>query len=299
MQPILDIADLADRREAAEATAEGAALFYAFGNFCALAARPDLESLRAINALKGRPLDQVGSVTTTPERGRLVFDWDKVQIGWSALVATMADLQALGPIGFRGPAADSIPEHLSRTDAGVRTVQLITPGDACPSNGLIGDILDLTGEDILFITSANTSSHITRQAEAAHYEMREIQQEFGEWPGVMLIGHGNERAIRRQYPRHLPCSTSIVAFHTGTLVLERLGSLDADVIAAVAARHGLTLTIGDGARERVPVRPPARRYRRPLSSGSRSGVRATGARSAARVRARRRGRLTLSSWARK
>ena len=29
-------------REAAEATAEGAALFYAFGNFCALAARPDL-----------------------------------------------------------------------------------------------------------------------------------------------------------------------------------------------------------------------------------------------------------------
>ncbi len=42
MQPILDIADLAQRREAAEATAEGAALFYAFGNFCALAARPDL-----------------------------------------------------------------------------------------------------------------------------------------------------------------------------------------------------------------------------------------------------------------
>ena len=43
MQPILDIADLAQRREAAEATAEGAGLFYAFGNFCALAARPDLE----------------------------------------------------------------------------------------------------------------------------------------------------------------------------------------------------------------------------------------------------------------
>ena len=42
MQPIRDIADLAQRREAAEATAEGAALFYAFGNFCALAAKPDL-----------------------------------------------------------------------------------------------------------------------------------------------------------------------------------------------------------------------------------------------------------------
>src|SRR3954465_1737975 len=80
MQPILDIADLTQRREAAEATAEGAALFYAFGNFCALAAKPDLDSLRAMNALKGRPVDQVGSVTTTPERAKKVFAWEKVQL---------------------------------------------------------------------------------------------------------------------------------------------------------------------------------------------------------------------------
>ena len=44
----------------------------------------------------------------------------------------MADLQALGPIGFRGPAAEHIPDHLTVTDAGMRTVQLITPGDALP-----------------------------------------------------------------------------------------------------------------------------------------------------------------------
>src|SRR4051794_31598883 len=103
MQPILDIADLADRREAAGATADGAALFYAFGNFCALAARPELESLRAINALKGRPLDQVGSVTTTPERATRVFDRERARLLWTAIVAVMADLHALGPIGFRGP----------------------------------------------------------------------------------------------------------------------------------------------------------------------------------------------------
>src|ERR1700750_1737629 len=109
MQPILDIADLAQRREAAEATAAGAALFYDFGNFCALAAKPDLQSLRAMNALKGRPRDQVGSVTTTPERANKVSDWDRVNLPWSALVATMAELHALGPIGFRGPAADSVP----------------------------------------------------------------------------------------------------------------------------------------------------------------------------------------------
>jgi hypothetical protein len=258
MQPILDIADLAQRREAAEATAEGAALFYAFGNFCALAARPDLESLRAMNRLKGRPLDQVGSVTTTPERGKLVFDWDRVQLPWSALVATMADLHALGPIGLRGPAATRIPDHLTVTDAGVRTVQLISPGDVCPSNALVADVLDLIGEDILSITSANTSSHVSKQTEAAHFEIREIQREFGERDDVVLIGHRNERAIRRQYPHHLPCSTSIVAFHTGELVLERLGSLGADMIEAVAARHGLTLAIGDGAYAPVPVRRAAR-----------------------------------------
>jgi hypothetical protein len=258
MQPILDIADLAQRREAAEATAAGAALFYAFGNFCALAAKPDLASLEAMNRLKGRPLDQVGSVTTTPERTKLAFDWDAVQLPWSALVAVMGDLHTLGPIGFRGPAAEMVPDHLTVTDDGIRTVQVISPGDVCPSNALVGEILDLIQEDILYITSANTSSHVSKQIEAAHFEIREIQKEFGHRDDVVLIGHRNERQVRRQYPRHLPCSTSIVAFHKGKLVLERLGSLDAQIIEQVANRHGLKLEIGPKAQERVPVRKPAR-----------------------------------------
>ena len=52
-------------------------------------------------------------MTTTPERAGHVFDWDQVQLPWGALVATMADLHALGPIGFRGPAAAHIPDHLT------------------------------------------------------------------------------------------------------------------------------------------------------------------------------------------
>ena len=126
----------------------------------------------------------------------------------------------------------------------------------------------------------------------------------------MLIGHRNERANRRQYPHHLPCSTSIVAFHQGELVLERLGSLGADMIAEVADRHGLTLTIGEGARERVPVRAAgaaatarALRPRRRLApervvTGSRLALRRA-ARAARACARRRRGPLTFISWARK
>jgi tRNA A37 threonylcarbamoyladenosine synthetase subunit TsaC/SUA5/YrdC len=249
MPPILDIADLTQRREAAEATADGAALFYPFGNFYALAARPDLGGVRALNALKGRPRDQVGSVTTTPEKAKLVFDWDAIELPWSALVAVMGDLNALGPIGFRGPASARIPEHLTANG----TVQLIAPGDVCPGNDLVGETLDLIGEDVLAITSANAHG-----AGAAHFEIKQIQREFGQREGVVLIGHRHERAVRRRYPRHLPCSTSIVAVHGNALTLERHGSLDALTILEIATRHGLRLEIGDGATERLPVRRPAR-----------------------------------------
>ena len=163
MQPILDIADLAQRREAAEATADGAALFYAFGNFCALAAKPDLESLQAMNALKGRPLDQVGSVTTTPEQGQ-----PRLRLGPRAAPVERAGRDDGRPARARAdrlPRAGrgAYPGPPDRADAGVRTVQLISPGDACPSNALVGDVLDLIGEDILYITSANTSSHVSKQ----------------------------------------------------------------------------------------------------------------------------------------
>ena len=256
--PILDIADLIHRRLAAEATANGAALFYAFGNFCALAALPDLETMRRMNRLKGRPLDQVGSVTTTPELATSVFDWHAVEgVTKRQVTAVMSDLHALGPIGFRGPAAATIPDHLTLEDGGVRTVQLISPGDRCPSNALVAEILELTNERILYITSANRSG----DGSAAHCELLEIQRDFGSEHRVALIGHRNERANRRLYPHHLPCSTSIVAFHQGVLTLERLGSLDANTILDVVTRHGLQLAIGEHGSQRIAVRRPRNRGR--------------------------------------
>jgi hypothetical protein len=261
----LDIADAEDRRAAAVAAAGGAGMFYAFGNFCALAAAPDRETMRRMNRLKGRPLEQVGSVTTTPERVPLIFDWAQLPDALDRRVIEnlMADFRHLGPIGFRGPASNLVPDHLTVMAHGIKTAQVITPGDACPSNHLVGDILDRLNEVLLFITSANTSSNVTRQTEAAHYELRAIQREFGHKPHVVLIGHRNERANRRRYPRHAPCSTSIAAFHREAtengrpaLVLERLGSLPAEDIRRIVARYGLGLQIASTARERVPVRRP-------------------------------------------
>jgi hypothetical protein len=260
---ILSLSHSTDRRAAARATAGGAALFYGFGNFCALAAMPDRASVLRINRLKGRPLAQAGSVTSDPPRMALAFDWSRLPRGIEPeiLISMMADFQALGPIGFRGPAAAGVPDYLTVAEHGMRTVQHISPGVRCRSNALVRETLDLTGENFLFITSANRSSHRSRQVEPAHYEMRAVASEFGHRRDVVMIGHDDEVANRHSYPRHLPCSTSIVAFHRDVteagrpaLVFERHGSLGVQDAREVANRHGFALTVAPGAHMRLPVR---------------------------------------------
>lgn len=267
MNAILSLSLPSDRRAAARATAGGAALFYGFGNFCALAAMPDRASVLRVNRLKGRPAFQAGSVTTDPARMQLTFDWSRLprEMDPETLVAAMTELYALGPIGFRGPASYRVPDHLAVMDGSIRTVQHISPGVRCRSNALVGEILDLTGEDLLFITSANASSRTSRHVEAAHCEMDEVRREFGHRRDVVMIGHDDEQTNRAFYSRHLPCSTSIVSFHRRlheagrpVLVLERHGSLAADEIRTVATRHGYSLAIAPSALERTPVRWPRR-----------------------------------------
>ena len=265
MTAILSLESPSDRRAAARATAAGAALLYGFGNLYALAALPDRASVVRVNRMKGRPARQPGSVTSDPSRLQLAFDWSKLRrdVEPDILHALMTELQALGPIGFRGPAAARVPGHLTVVDDGIRTAQHISPGVRCRSNALVGDVLDRTGQDLLFITSANKSSHVSRRSEAAHCEMDEVYREFGHRDDVVMIGHADEAATRAFYPNHLPCSTSILGFHRDVrengrpaLVLERHGSLDVERIRTVAARHGFALAIAPYARERVPVRWP-------------------------------------------
>lgn len=263
----LDIADPSDRTLAARATALGAALFYSFGNFCAVAAHPRWESVRRVNFLKGRPENQVGSVTTTRDRYGLLFEWRALPDGLThdRVLALMDDFFEVGPMGFRGPAAAIIPGHCSSLDGEVRTTQVIAPGYRCPSNALLDEILELVEDDFLFITSANVSSGITGRVEPAHYDLRGIQEDFGHQDGIVLIGHRAEARVRATYPRHLPMSTSIVAFHklaideagAPAIVLERHGSLDVEPIRELVAAHGFGLVLEAGARERLPMRDDA------------------------------------------
>ena len=107
-------------------------------------------------------------MTSDPQRMALAFDWSRVPRHFEPelLISMMADFQALGPIGFRGPAAATVPDHLTVTESGIRTVQHISPGVRCRSNALVREVLELTGEDLLFITSANSSGHRQRRGRA-------------------------------------------------------------------------------------------------------------------------------------
>jgi hypothetical protein len=260
----LDLDDADDRAFAAHATALGAALFYGFANFCALAGRPARDSVLRINRLKGRADGQVGSVTTTRRHFVSLFAWDRLPPGIDRerVLAVLDAFYELGPMGFRGPAVDAIPDHLASVEDGVRTVQLIGPGYACSSNALVDDALERTRLGHLFITSANRSSRTTGKTEPAHYELRTIRRDFGGEAGVVLIGHRDEDAVRARYPRHRPMSTSILAFHRlardasggPALVLERHGSLEFEDARAVVERHGFALVPGEGAAERLPER---------------------------------------------
>jgi hypothetical protein len=63
----------------------GAVVGHAFGNVYVITTRPDADVVRGVNLMKGRPANQVGSLTTTRELVPALF-------------------------GFRGPAGAHIPD---------------------------------------------------------------------------------------------------------------------------------------------------------------------------------------------
>jgi hypothetical protein len=230
--------------------------------------RGDAEGVRRVNQLKGRPLDQVGSIVTTSARMSDLFDWNVLPPGLSRrrVLELMDACYTLGPFGFRGPAAAHLPDQLTQPADGVRTTQLIAPGYACASNDFLTRALTATGDDFLYITSANRSHHQTGDPDTpAHWKAAGLRADFGAHPGFTLLEHADEAAARAAFPQHLPMSTSILSFHalaTPTdwcgdrpyLTLERHGSMHVDDVRAVLAAQGFGLVLGPKALRRLPPR---------------------------------------------
>ncbi|MEU8761079.1 hypothetical protein [Streptomyces sp. NPDC048659] len=250
-----------DVREAAEELARGAAVVHGFANFYALTARPEREAVERVNRFKGRPAGQPGSVTGPPGVLPGLFDWTRLpaELPRRQLRSLMDELYELGPFGFRGPAAERLPDHLTVVSDGVATVQVIAPGRRCPSNAFLAEAIGRAGTEYLFVTSANRSRQLP------HWRAEGAVADFGREPEVRVLAHPDDAAARRRHPHHEPVSTSVLSFHRAAgrgrsglpaLVLERQGSLSADHIRSVAANHGFALVPAAGA----AARPSARAY---------------------------------------
>ena len=278
--PMLHLECAQDVAHAADRLARGDVVAHGFANLYALTTLPDAATVRATNVLKGRPAGQVGSVTTTPSRMTSLWDLTALpgDLPIDAVHALLDALYILGPCGFRGPAADQVPRHL--TSAGGRaTVQLIAPGYACPSNRFLAAALARSRTSFLHITSANRSRHVTGATdEPAHSRASALRAEFaseaGSGPGavvpgavpgvvphVVLLAHDEDAALAR-YPRHEPMSTTVLALdRTETaadgrvaLVIERHGSLHVDDVRAAVEPLGFAVVLAAGARRRLTAR---------------------------------------------
>ena len=248
---------------AASALAGGGVIAQGFANFYVITTRPDSETVRRVNRMKGRPPTQVGSITSTPARIPLAYDWSKLppELTRRRVRDLMRSLYQLGPFGFRGPAASHVPAHLTQVDDGIRTTQVIAPGYACPSNDFLAASLDAVDDDLLYITSANRSRHLTGAAdEPAHWQAGPLAAEFGAEPGFGILEHADEEAARRTYPLFAPMSVTILAFHKlggydnrgrPCLIVERHGSLGVGHLRPILAELGLGLVLGPYARQRL------------------------------------------------
>ena len=75
------LTDPADSLAAARALADGFAVGHGFANFYGITARADLDSVRRVNLMKGRPADQIGSIAVPPSGIAELFDWTALPVG--------------------------------------------------------------------------------------------------------------------------------------------------------------------------------------------------------------------------
>lgn len=268
LRPSAVIEDDDDVRTAACLLAAGVAVAHGFANFYGITARGDAATVRHVNVLKGRPVGQVGSVTLPSDRVATAFDLDALPdcLPVRLMADVVEELVRLGPIGFRGPAAGHLPDHLTGrayTGAGpVRTTQVIVPGRTCPANRFLEASAAAVGHTPLFITSANRSRHLTgAEDEPAHWRGADLRHELAGMPDLVVLEHRDEAAARARFPLHLPMSVTVLGLHAAQVVggrvslpVERHGSLAVDHVRAVLAPLGVGVLPG------VPPRLRPRTY---------------------------------------
>lgn len=251
----------ADARAAAALLADGTPVAHGFGAIYALTSRGD--GVRRVNSLKGRPLDQTGSVTAPTGHVLDAFDLAALPAAVSpSLVQDVVDaFSALGPFGFRGPAAGHVPADLTAQDGDTTTTQVIVPGDGCPSQVFLAAASDAVGGEPLAVSSANRSRHVTGGLDApVHWRVEGLRAELG-GADLVILEHADDAVARDRFPLHTTVSTTILGFHRAErshgrvhLVLERHGSLHVTGVVAVLRGLGLGLTIARRAETRLVPR---------------------------------------------
>lgn len=261
----LNLSRSEDRHFAAHALALGIPVFHGFGNFYALTFYPHEEVIRSVNAAKGRPIDQLASITTTKEYLEKLFDFQKLPSGFThkQIIAMIHAFFELGPFGFRGPAANSIERYLTKEIDGKKTIQVIAPGYHCLSNELLKEALHQAGLSYLAATSPNISRNVTGVEEPAHFRLKAIKKDFGgKEPGFVMVGHQSESKVKKMHPIHDPMSTSIISFDREyplqdgkpVVTIERHGSLALPRIVEILNKLGIGYVLGSSATQRLLMR---------------------------------------------
>ena len=260
-----------DAENCAQALARGMAVAHPFGNIYAITARADAATVERVNAMKGRPASQVGSITGPSSTIADSLDLTRLPDGLTrrCVLQLVTAFLRLGPFGFRGPAAAHIPAHLVFPDDDLSTAQVIAPGYACPANEIFRRSIQLTAEGLLYVTSANRSRHLTGADDSpAHWLAAGLHTDFAGEADLLIVEHPDEVGARERYPRHHPVSTTVLAFHRVVripgdrrpcLVLERHGSLHQDDVRAILDNYGLGMVLGPRAAVRLSPRTYPRR----------------------------------------
>ncbi len=250
----LRLGDAEDEALAAKAVALGAVACHGLGNVYAISTHPSQSMVRYVNQATGRAADQPGSVTTLRPYIPDLFDWSKLPEPLTrTMVLELIDrLLEVGPFGFRGPAADHLPDHLTTIEDDSRTVELIGAGYRCPSRRFIGRCLEQVESRYLHVAVAHP----------AHYRLRGVQHDLGELAGVVMLAHRDERRTRAAYAKHAPSAPTVLSFqdirlgasNQPILLVERQGSLPFDALRPIVAEHGFGVELGPTAQMHERVR---------------------------------------------